>query len=59
LDLDKGFRILHNALDSHIITSHYAAPLMIEGGRGLIVEIGDGDTLDYRQTLSMTWSESR
>jgi NAD(P)-dependent dehydrogenase (short-subunit alcohol dehydrogenase family) len=52
LNLDKGFRMLRNALDSHIITSRYAAPLMIEGGRrGLIVEIGDGDTLDYRQTL--------
>ena len=51
LDLDKGFRMLRNALDSHIITSRYAAPLMIEGGRGLVVEIGDGDTLDYRQTL--------
>ena len=51
LDLDKGFRMLRNALDSHIITSRYAAPLMIERGRGLIVEIGDGDTLDYRQTL--------
>jgi NAD(P)-dependent dehydrogenase (short-subunit alcohol dehydrogenase family) len=43
--------MLRNALDSHIITSRYAAPLMIEGGRGLIVEIGDGDTLDYRQNL--------
>ncbi len=51
LDLDKGFRMLRNALDSHIITSRYATPLIIEGGRGLIVEIGDGDTLDYRATL--------
>jgi NAD(P)-dependent dehydrogenase (short-subunit alcohol dehydrogenase family) len=34
LDLYKGLRMLRNALDSHIITSRYAAPLMIEGGRG-------------------------
>ena len=49
--LDKGFRMLRNALHSHIVTSHCAAPLMIETGGGLIVEIGDGDTLDYRGTL--------
>jgi NAD(P)-dependent dehydrogenase (short-subunit alcohol dehydrogenase family) len=36
---------------SHIITSHFAAPLMIAQGRGLIVEVGDGDTLGYRGTL--------
>ena len=36
---------------THIITSRYAAPLMIERGAGLIVEIGDGDTLSYRGTL--------
>jgi NAD(P)-dependent dehydrogenase (short-subunit alcohol dehydrogenase family) len=51
LSLDKGFRMLRNALHSHIITCRYAAPLMIERGGGLIVEVGDGDTLDYRQTL--------
>jgi NAD(P)-dependent dehydrogenase (short-subunit alcohol dehydrogenase family) len=51
LDLEKGFRMLRNALHSHIITCRYAAPLMVEGRRGLIVEIGDGDTLMYRATL--------
>jgi NAD(P)-dependent dehydrogenase (short-subunit alcohol dehydrogenase family) len=51
LDLDKGFRMVRNALHSHIITSRYAVPLMIERGGGLVVEIGDGDTLDYRATL--------
>ena len=51
LDLDKGFRMLRNALHSHVITCRYAAPLMVERRRGLIVEIGDGDTLAYRQTL--------
>jgi len=51
LDLDKGFRMLRSALHSHIVTARYAAPLMVERRRGLIVEIGDGDTLDYRATL--------
>src|SRR5579864_4300211 len=51
LDVDKGFRMLRNALHSHIITCRYAVPLMVEGKGGLVVEIGDGETLDYRQTL--------
>jgi len=51
VSLDKGFRALDRGVRSHIITSQYAAPLMIEQRRGLIVEIGDGDTLGYRGTL--------
>jgi len=51
VSLDKGFRALRQGLHSHIVTSRAAAPLMIEGRRGLIVEVGDGDTLDYRGTL--------
>jgi NAD(P)-dependent dehydrogenase (short-subunit alcohol dehydrogenase family) len=51
VSLEKGFRALKQGVHSHIITSHFAAPLMIARGRGLIVEVGDGDTLGYRQTL--------
>jgi NAD(P)-dependent dehydrogenase (short-subunit alcohol dehydrogenase family) len=51
LDLEKGFRMLRNALHSHIITARYAAPLLMRQGGGLIVEIGDGDALNYRSTL--------
>ncbi len=51
LSLEKGFRMLRNALHSHIITCRYAVPLMVGRRSGLIVEIGDGDMLDYRQTL--------
>src|SRR5262249_2385555 len=51
IDIERGFRLLRNALHSHIITAHHAAPLMIETGGGLIVEIGDGDALNYRATL--------
>jgi NAD(P)-dependent dehydrogenase (short-subunit alcohol dehydrogenase family) len=48
VSLDKGRAMLEQAVFSHIITSHYAAPLMIETGSGLIVEITDGDTFQYR-----------
>lgn len=51
IDIEKGFRMLRNALHSHIITCRHAVPLMLEHRGGLIAEIGDGDTLDYRATL--------
>jgi len=51
VDIEKGFRMLRSALHSHIITSRYAVPLMLEHRGGLVAEIGDGDTLDYRATL--------
>jgi NAD(P)-dependent dehydrogenase (short-subunit alcohol dehydrogenase family) len=55
VSLEKGFRALRQGIQSHVITCHYAAPLMIDRRRisspGLIVEIGDGDTLSYRGTL--------
>lgn len=55
VSLEKGFRALRQGTHSHVITCHYAAALMIErrptAPPGLIVEIGDGDTLGYRGTL--------
>jgi len=48
VSLEKGFAMLQQAVHSHIITSHFAAPLMIETGQGLIVEITDGDSFSYR-----------
>ncbi|MFR9776782.1 SDR family oxidoreductase [Micromonospora sp. MS34] len=44
--LDAGFRTLRLAVDTHIITSHFALPLLIRNPGGLVVEIGDG-TKDY------------
>ncbi|HEX8455837.1 MAG TPA: SDR family oxidoreductase [Pyrinomonadaceae bacterium] len=48
--LDKGLRWLRTELFSHIITSRYAAALMVERKpkNGLIVEITDGDGVGYR-----------
>jgi NAD(P)-dependent dehydrogenase (short-subunit alcohol dehydrogenase family) len=51
LSLDKGFRALRQGVHSHVITIRQAVPLMVEGRRGLIVEITDGDTLNYRENL--------
>lgn len=56
-DLDRGFAMFRNAVHTHIITSHFAGPLLIETaaknktGSGLIVEIGDGDSFTYRGHL--------
>lgn len=50
-DLEKGLRLLDNAVKSHIITSFYAAPMMIRQGSGLIIEITDGITEAYRHSL--------
>jgi NAD(P)-dependent dehydrogenase (short-subunit alcohol dehydrogenase family) len=44
--LDKGLRILRLAIDTHIITSHHALPLLIREPGGLVVEVTDG-TADY------------
>jgi NAD(P)-dependent dehydrogenase (short-subunit alcohol dehydrogenase family) len=51
LSLDKGFAMLQQAVHSHIITSRYAVPLLVARGRGLIVEITDGDFFGYRFNL--------
>lgn len=51
VSLPNGRLMLERAVFSHIITSHYAAPLMIETGRGLIVEITDGDFDGYRGNI--------
>ncbi|TDD99070.1 SDR family oxidoreductase [Jiangella asiatica] len=42
--LDDGLRILRLAVDTHIITSHYALPLLIRQPGGLVVEVTDGTT---------------
>jgi NAD(P)-dependent dehydrogenase (short-subunit alcohol dehydrogenase family) len=51
LDIEKGFRMLRTAIHTHILTARSAVPLMLKQGGGLVVEVGDGDTLDYRVTL--------
>lgn len=47
--LEKGLRMLHLAIDTHLITSHFALPLLIKRPGGLVVEMTDG-TADYNRT---------
>jgi len=55
LDLHKGFQMMEGALHTHIITSHFAAPLLVESAKkssgALIVEVTDGDSYQYRGNL--------
>jgi NAD(P)-dependent dehydrogenase (short-subunit alcohol dehydrogenase family) len=44
--LEGGFRMLRLAIDTHIITSHFALPLLIKNEGGLVVEMTDG-TAEY------------
>jgi NAD(P)-dependent dehydrogenase (short-subunit alcohol dehydrogenase family) len=45
-DLQKGLRMLSLGIDTHLITAHYALPLLIERPGGLLVEVTDG-TAEY------------
>ena len=49
--LDDGLRLLHQAVDTHIVTSHHLVPLMVRRKRGLVVEVTDGVQDDYRGNL--------
>jgi len=45
-DLDNGLRMLRLGLDTHLITSHFALPLLIRRPGGLLIEMTDG-TAEY------------
>jgi NAD(P)-dependent dehydrogenase (short-subunit alcohol dehydrogenase family) len=45
-DLERGLRILRLAVETHLVTSHYALPLLTRRPGGLVVEMTDG-TRDY------------
>jgi NAD(P)-dependent dehydrogenase (short-subunit alcohol dehydrogenase family) len=48
-DVQAGLRLLHLAVDTHLITSHHALPLLIREPGGLVVEMTDG-TAEYNAT---------
>jgi len=58
-NLDNGLRMLKQAIHSHIITSHYAVPLIVgsrrkgtqKRRRGIIFKITDGDAFYYRGNI--------
>ena len=41
-DLENGLRMLSLGVHTHLITAHYALPLLIERPGGLLVEVTDG-----------------
>jgi NAD(P)-dependent dehydrogenase (short-subunit alcohol dehydrogenase family) len=45
-DLQNGLRLLDLGVRTHLITAHFALPLLIERPGGLLVEVTDG-TADY------------
>ncbi|BCP56358.1 short-chain dehydrogenase [Kaistia sp. 32K] len=48
-NLENGLRLLRLGIDTHLITAHYALPLLIENPGGLLVEMTDG-TAEYNAT---------
>jgi NAD(P)-dependent dehydrogenase (short-subunit alcohol dehydrogenase family) len=48
-DLEDGLRLLRLAIDTHLITSHHALPLLLREPGGLVVEMTDG-TAEYNAT---------
>ena len=50
--LDATLGVLRNGVETHLITSHIAIPLMLEGTGGLVVEVGDGKRdVPYRTNM--------
>lgn len=49
--LDKALLMQKRAVHSHMITSYYAAPLLVARGKGVIMEITDGFDYRYRGNL--------
>ncbi|CAH8769594.1 SDR family oxidoreductase [Paenibacillus dendritiformis] len=46
--LERGLRMLRLAVDTHMITSHFALPLLIRNKNGLVIEVTDG-TAEYNE----------
>lgn len=45
--IEDGLAVQRNGVHGHLITAHFAAPLIIASGGGLIVEVTDGNCLNY------------
>lgn len=46
-DLDNALKLVHNAVDTHLIALHRLLPLVVRRKGGLVIEVTDGDTDDY------------
>lgn len=47
--LEQGLKLLENGSISHLITSYYGIPLMLNSGGGLLVEMTDGVSDEIRE----------
>jgi NAD(P)-dependent dehydrogenase (short-subunit alcohol dehydrogenase family) len=45
--IEKGLATQVNGVHTHLVTSYYAASLMVERRQGLIIEVTDGNQLTY------------
>ena len=52
MDLEKAITMIERAIFTHMITSRYGVPLMVARKQGLIIEVTDGDTLNFRGNLA-------
>ncbi|MFD4935953.1 SDR family oxidoreductase [Streptomyces virginiae] len=57
-DLDQGLRLMRRAVETHVITSRYALPLMVARASGLVVEVTDGNTARYRGSFFYDMAKS-
>jgi len=51
VNLENGLQMLKQAVHSHIITSHFMAPLMLKRRAAILFEITDGDAFYYRGNI--------
>ncbi|KFN08680.1 SDR family oxidoreductase [Paenibacillus macerans] len=49
--LADGLLMQERAVKAHLITSYYGVPLMVKRREGLVIEITDGSTYNYRGNL--------
>ena len=54
-DLDDGLRLLRLAVDTHLITSHFALALLTRRPGGLVVEMTDGTAEYNRDTYRVSF----
>ncbi|MFF9086316.1 SDR family oxidoreductase [Streptomyces sp. NPDC014991] len=52
-DLDNGLRLLRLGVETHLVTSHFALPLLLRHPGGLVVEVTDGTAEYNRDTYRM------
>lgn len=51
VSIENGLAMQRQAVETHLITVNALAGLMVKQGHGLIVEVTDGNTSDYRGNL--------